>query len=134
MRVTDTLGATGVVMYAKTKVPDQAFKVFEWYMGGAYGQERAKTGWGIPPLKSLVPLLPEENSFDKARKAIALDDAKYFQPWQATPWIPANSWTAAWSEHIEPLVRGQITMDQFVDRYLESMNKLIADGKAQLGQ
>ena len=133
-RVTNTLGATGVCMYAKTKVPDQAFKVFEWYMGGAYGQERAKTGWGIPPLKSLTPMLPEENAYDKARKAIALDDAKYFKPWQATPWIPANSWTAAWSEHIEPLVRGQITMDQFVDRYLESMNKLIADGKAQLGQ
>ena len=55
LRVTDTLGATGIVMYAKTKVPDQAFKVFEWYMGGEYGQERAKTGWGIPPLKSLVP-------------------------------------------------------------------------------
>ncbi len=133
-RVTDTLGATGVVMYAKTKVPDQAFKVFEWYMGGAYGQERAKTGWGIPPLKSLVPLLPEENSFDKARKTIALDDAQYFQPWQATPWIASGGWTAAWADHIEALTKGQITYDQFVDQYLESMNKLIADGKAQLGQ
>jgi multiple sugar transport system substrate-binding protein len=134
VRVTDTLGATGVVMYAKTKVPDQAFKVFEWYMGGAYGQERAKTGWGIPPLKSLIPLLPEENSFDKARKAIALDDAKYFQPWQATPWISSSGWTGAWNGPVESLTKGQITMDQAIDQYLESMNKLIADGKAQLGQ
>jgi len=133
-RVTDTLGATGVVMYAKTKVPDQAFKVFEWYMGGAYGQERARTGWGIPPLKSLVPLLPEDNAFDKSRKEIAIDDAKYFQPWQACPWIPSGGWTAAWNDHIEALTKGQIDYDQFVDNYLASMNKLIADGKAQLGQ
>ena len=133
-RVTNTLGATGVVMYAKTKVPDQAFKVFEWYMGGEYGRVRAETGWGIPPLKSLNALLPEANAFDKARKTIALDDAKYFKPWQASPWIPAGSWSAAWSENIEPLVRGEATMDKFVDNLYASLNKMIADGKAQLGK
>jgi hypothetical protein len=35
---------------------------------------------------------------------------------------------------VESLTKGQITMDQFVDEYLAAMNKLIADGKAQLGQ
>jgi len=133
-RVTDTLGATGVVMYAKTKVPDQAFKVFEWYMGGAYGQERAKTGWGIPPLKSLVTLLPEANAYDKSRKAIALDDAKYFKPWQATPWITSGSWQKAWLDNIDSVVKGQTDYDKFVDNYYAAMNKLMADGKAQIGQ
>jgi multiple sugar transport system substrate-binding protein len=133
-RVTNTLGATGVVMYAKTKVPDEAFKVFEWYMGGGYGQERARTGWGIPPLKSLASLLPAENAFDKSRKAIALDDAKYFKPWQTCPWITGPSWDVAWTTNIEPLVRGEIDMDQFVDRYYADLNKAFAEGKAQVGQ
>jgi len=133
-RVTNTLGATGIVMYAKTKVPDEAFKVFEWYMGGEYGQERAKTGWGIPPLKSLASLLPEDNAYNKSRKMIALDDAKYFKPWQTSPWIPSTSWDDAWNKNIEPLVRGEINYDQFVDNYYASMNKLLADGKAELGK
>ena len=134
MRVTNTLGATGVCMYAKTKVPDQAFKVFEWYMGGDYGVERAKTGWGIPPLKSLEKLLPEANPFDKSRKMIGLDDAKYFKPWQANEWATAPSWDPIWTSNIEPLVRGQTTMDQFITGWYTGLNKLFADGKAEVGK
>jgi multiple sugar transport system substrate-binding protein len=132
-RVTNTLGATGVVMYAKTKVGDAAFKVFEWYMGGDYGKERALTGWGIPPLKSLAALLPEKDSFDKSRKMIALDDAKYFQPWQTCPWIPSGVYATAWTGPLEKYVRGEINADQFVDQYYAGMNKAIADGRAELG-
>jgi len=134
VRVTNTLGATGVVMYAKTRVPDQAFKVFEWYMGGDYGVERAKTGWGIPPLKSLFPLLPEANAYDKSRKYIALDDAKYFKPWQANNWATSPSWDPIWQKNIEPLVKGETTMDQFVANWYSGLNKLFADGKAELGK
>ena len=101
-RATNTLGATGVVMYAKSRVPDQAFKVFEWYMGGEYGQVRAKTGWGIPPLKSLLPMLPEGDAYDKSRKTIAFDDAKFFKPWQTTGWVPTTVWDDNWTKNIEP--------------------------------
>ncbi len=133
-RVTNTLGATGIVMYAKTKVPDQAFKVFEWYIGGDYGQERAKTGWGIPPLKSLEPLLPEANAYDKSRKMIALDDAKYFKPWQTTGWTTSPAWDPIWTKNIESLVKGEINMDKFISNWYSGLNKLFADGKAELGK
>jgi multiple sugar transport system substrate-binding protein len=133
-RVTNTLGATGVVMYAKTKVPDQAFKVLEWYMGGDYGIERAKTGWGIPPLKSLEPLLPEANAYDKSRKMIALDDAKYFKPWQTSGWSTAPAWDPIWTKNAESLVKGEINMDQFISNWYAGLNKLFADGKAELGR
>jgi len=132
-RVTNTLGATGIVFYAKSKVPDAAFKVFEWYIGGAYGQERAKTGWGVPPLKSLAPLLPEGDKFDKSRKTIALDDAKYFQSWQSCPWIPADVWTKSWQGPLDAYCKGSINADQFVDQFYANMNKAIADSRAELG-
>jgi multiple sugar transport system substrate-binding protein len=132
-RVTNTLGATGIVFYAKTKVPDAAFKVFEWYIGGGYGEVRAKTGWGIPALKSLAALLPEADKFDKSRKMIALDDAKYFQPWQTCPWIPAGVWANAWAGPLEKYTRGEINADQFVDQFYANMNKAIADGRSELG-
>ncbi len=74
-RVTNTLGATGIVIFAKSKYPDRAFRVFEWYMGREYGIHRAKTGWGIPPLMSLRKYLPRDNEYNKARTEIAFDDA-----------------------------------------------------------
>ncbi len=132
-RVTNTLGATGVVMYAKTDVPDQAFKVFEWYMAGEYGKERARTGWGIPPLRSLHDLLPKENEFNQQRYDVAMTDEKYFKPCQYSPHIPSSAWDAAWLDNIDDLVKGNIDYDTFVDRYYEDMNEKLQTGLSEMG-
>jgi multiple sugar transport system substrate-binding protein len=47
-----TVTATGWVVISKTQVPDAAWKVFEWYMGGQPSIDRAGSGWGVPALKS----------------------------------------------------------------------------------
>jgi multiple sugar transport system substrate-binding protein len=137
-RVTNTLGATGIVMYAKTKHPKKAFEVFEWYMAGAYGIERAKTGWGIPPLKSLYKYLPQDNEYNKQRYKVAMDDAKYFKPWQTSPHIAQATWEEAWMNNIDPLVMGKIDYDTFIDNYYEDMNENLERGyeetQALMGQ
>ncbi len=127
-RVTNTLGATGIVMYAKTPHPESAMEVFEWYMAGAYGIERAKTGWGIPPLKSLYDLLPTGNEYNDSRLKVAFDDAKYFKPWQTNPHVPGSTFENAWMNHIDDLVLGKITEDEFVDGYYAEMNEALSDG------
>lgn len=132
-RATNTLGATGVVMYAKTKNPKQAFRVWEWYMGGEYGIHRAKTGWGIPPLLSLRKYLPEDNEYNRSRKQIAFDDAKYFVPWQANPYLQWQQLNAPWAAHIEELVTGKIKTDQFIDKYFAEVNESIATGMSEVG-
>ncbi len=127
-RVTNTLGATGIVMYAKTPHPEEAMKVFEWYMAGAYGIERAKTGWGIPPLKSLYHYLPTGNEYNDQRLKVAFDDAKYFKPWQSNPHVAGSAFEGAWLNNIDDLVLGKISEDEFIDRYYAEMNALLADG------
>jgi multiple sugar transport system substrate-binding protein len=133
-RVTNTLGATGIVMYSKTKVPKEAFRVWEWYMGGEYGLERARTGWGIPPLLSLRKLLPEDNAYNKSRKAIAFDDAKYFVSWQASPYITDTPFNTAYGKHIDDLVKGTITADKFVDLMFADLNVDLKAGREELGE
>jgi multiple sugar transport system substrate-binding protein len=133
-RVTDNLGATGVTMYAKTKVAKQAFRVFEWYMGGEYGIERARTGWGIPPLKSLHKLLPEDNAYNKSRKVIALDDAKYFKPWQFSKYVTWTQFPVPWVGNIDELVKGNITVDQFIDKYYAGLNDLLKTAREEVGE
>ena len=132
-RVTNTLGATGITMYAKTKVPKQAFRVLEWYMGGDYGLERAKTGWGIPPLKSLDKFLPEDNAYNKSRKAIALDDAKYYKPWQFSKYVTWTQYLASWTANIDDLVKGTITMDQFIDKFYAGLDDTLATAREEVG-
>jgi multiple sugar transport system substrate-binding protein len=133
-RAANTLGATGIVMYAKTKVPKEAFRVWEWYMGGEYGLHRAKTGWGIPPLISLRKYLPEDNAYNKSRKLVAFDDAKYFVPWQASPWTTWAPPNSAWSKHIDDLVKGNINADKFIDLFYADINVDLKAGKEELGE
>ncbi len=132
-RFTNTLGATGTVIYSKTKYPDQAFKVFEWYTAGEYGIHRAKTGWGLPAVFSLRKYLPEDNEFNKSRKDIAFDDAKYFVPWQATTLMPSSLWAGAWGAGIDEYVKGEINADAFVDRFFAYLNEELQAGKEELG-
>lgn len=133
-RATNTLGATGIVMYSKTRVAKEAFRVWEWYMGGDYGLERARTGWGIPPLLSLRKYLPADNAYNKSRKAIAIDDAKYFSAWQASPYVTWAPWNTAYGKHIDELVKGSITADKFVDLMFADVNADLKAGKDELGE
>jgi len=132
-RVTDNLGATGIVMFAGTKHPEEAFRVFEWYIGGKYGQDRAKTGWGIPPLKSMASLLPEDNQYNKSRKAIAYDDTKYMVTWQASTYITTGMYDSAWVNNIDDLVTGKTDYDGFVDKMYAEMNETLKLGMEELG-
>ncbi len=133
-RVTNTLGATGTAIYAKTKYPDQAFRVFEWYTAGDYAVERTKTGWGIPPLLSMRKYLPVGDPYNKLRADIAFDDAKYFVPWMASTLVKSVSlFGSAWAGNIDDLVQGKINEDTFIDRFYAVLDKELAVGKAELG-
>ena len=132
-RVANTLGATGVSIYSKTKHPDPAFRVFEYYIGGEFGLHRAKTGWGIPPLLSFRKYLPEDTEYDRSRKRIALDDAKYFALWQATPYTCGPLTFEDWDNSLKDLVEDFIDQDSFIDRMYESINDYMKRGKEELG-
>jgi len=134
MRVTNSLGATGFIISSQTKHPDQAFAVFEWYMADEPGVERAETGWGIPPLKSLQPLLPYVNEFDKTRKDIALEEVKYMKPPQ-TSWYARNSvYSSYWSEAERAYLNDEVSIDGAIDMFFAGMNESLALGKEEIGE
>ncbi|MCP4403223.1 MAG: extracellular solute-binding protein [bacterium] len=133
-RVTNNLGATGVVISSRTKYPDEAFKVFEWYMGAEPGLERAETGWGIPPLKSMHGLLPEETEFDKVRKEIALEEMKYMEPPQLSSYVRVDVYAANWNVAKQALLAGDVDLDGAVDMFYEAMNEAFELGKEEIGE
>ncbi len=133
MRATNSLGATGFAISAQTKHPDEAFAVFEWYMAGSPGIERANTGWGIPPLKSLQPLLPEDNEFNAVRKQIALEEANYLMPPQMSVYVRQASYDSPWYEAERAYLDGSVTVDGAIDQFYEAVNEAIRLGKEELG-
>jgi ABC-type glycerol-3-phosphate transport system substrate-binding protein len=133
-RVTNALGATGIVMCSRTKVPREAFSVLEWYIGGEPGRARARAGSNIPPLLSQRPLMPQGSAYERTRRAVALDDARYLTVWQATPHATWASLGAAWSANIDELVRGSITTDTFFDRFKAAVDAELAAGKQELAR
>lgn len=133
-RATNALGATGIVMYSRTKVPREAFAVLEWYIGGEHGRERARAGSNIPPLLSQRALMPQGTAYERARRAVALDDARYLSVWQATPHATWAAWSAAWSANIDELVRGAITTDTFLDRFKAAVDAELAAGRQGLAR
>jgi multiple sugar transport system substrate-binding protein len=132
-RCTNNLGATGVYIAARTRHPKQAFRVFEWYMAGEIAVERARTGWGIPPLLSLRKYLPEDNAYNASRKRIAFEDASFMLPAQASPYTWGGLTFGDWSNSLRALVEGAIDEEGFVDRYYRELNDYMKQGKEELG-
>jgi multiple sugar transport system substrate-binding protein len=130
---TNNLGATGVFIAARTRFPRQAFRVFEWYMGGEIAVERARTGWGIPPLLSLRRYLPEDNAYNASRKRIAFEDARYMVPVQSSPYTWGGLCYTDWNNSLRSLVEGVIDADGFLDRWFKELNEFMKQGKEELG-
>ena len=83
-----TITATGMIMTALTQVPDAAWKLFEWYIGGQPSIDRAKSGWGVPGLKSQSRFNPQETEFQKqANKVLQGELALNDGPIQFNPFL-----------------------------------------------
>lgn len=126
-----TMTATGWVITSATKVPDAAWKVFEWYMAGQPAIDRAKSGWGVPALKSQVSLLPQETPFQKAAYDILQAElALGTPPLQFNPFIGENVVSNAYNKYLDQYLKKEITFDDLIKGITAEVNQAIKDGIA----
>lgn len=117
-RVSPTGTAVGAIINKNTKHPEEAWKVFEWYYGGKAAEDRAKNGWGVPALKHLTPLLPQETDFDKRVYSVLNDELNYSGKFlEGNPFL-LNGPTI-FSKHMTPVYFDKSTLDDA----LKDMNK-----------
>ena len=76
-RFNPTAAAVGLVVAKSTKNPDAAWQLFEYYMAGEPAKARAASGWGVPGLKSLYPLMPRESAFQRQVQDQLKDELQY---------------------------------------------------------
>jgi multiple sugar transport system substrate-binding protein len=129
-----TISGTGMVMAQATKNPEAAWKFFEYYMTGAPAQARAKSGWGVPPLKSQYAQMPQESDFQKQVQQVLQDSLKYADyALAANPYYDDSAFDTSWASNLEQALRGSITFDQLIQNVESDVNAAIADGKAAIG-
>ena len=115
-------------------MPDAAWKVFEYYMGLEPAQERAKSGWGVPGLKSLYPLMPIEGDYrSQVSKVLQGELDLNTPPLQFNPFLGESTVADSWVKNLDQAVRGSITFDDMLKGIETDVNQAIKDGIDRIG-
>ncbi len=134
VRRNPTMTATGMVMAASTKVPDAAWKVFEWYNGEEPSQGRAGSGWGVPALKSQYAQMPSTSAFNQQVQTVLKGELDLnTSPLQFNPYLTEKTIANAWFQYLAQALTGQITFDKMLTNIEFDVNSAITDGKAAIG-
>src|SRR5215212_8273641 len=134
-----TVTATGALMHTQTKVFDEAWKLYEWFHAGDQAIVRAKSGWGVPGLKSYYQYMPKATSFkQQVQKVLATelhrtDTTVRYNPYiNQSQQVALNSFTGPWNKYLEQVLRNQMTFDQLLQNLEKDVNASIKEGKERL--
>jgi len=123
-----TMTATGMIMTSASKVPDAAFKVFEYYNAGQPSIDRAGSGWGVPALKSQWNLIPQGTDFQKqAYKVLQGELALETPPLQFNPFLGETVVSNSWKKHLDLALKGDTSFDEMIANIETEVNLVIRD-------
>jgi multiple sugar transport system substrate-binding protein len=132
-RVSPSYGGTGWWIAKGSKHPDEAWKVFEFYMGGPPAEYRAQTGNGLSPLKHLFDALPQKTSFDKQAYAVQQAELAYYATLQFTPYITPQAISSILDSNLTPVMQGKSDLDNALQQINTSVNQLLQQAKSLIG-
>lgn len=137
--ITPTVTATGALMHTGTKVFDEAWKMYEWFHGGEQAVIRARSGWGVPGLKSLYKEMPTTTPFQQqvqkilTKELTTADTTVRYNPYiNQSQQVALNSFTGPWNKYLEQVMRNQMTFDQLLTNLEKDVNTAIKEGKERL--
>jgi multiple sugar transport system substrate-binding protein len=124
---------TGAWIPVKSQHKDEAWKFFEFFLGGSPAHDRVKTGFGLPALKSLLPELPQgtpaqKAAYDVEQAALPNQTVLHF-----SPYISDDAFEASFKQFIEPVFKGQADLKNAATQLQDAVNKLAVQGKQQIG-
>jgi multiple sugar transport system substrate-binding protein len=124
-----TMTATGSVLAKATKVPDAAWKVFEWYNGKEPAIARAGSGWGVPALKSMYDLMPTETEYQQqVQRVLQAELDLATPPLQFNPFISEGTVVDSWNKNLQEALMGTITFDECLANVEAEVNTAIKEG------
>lgn len=132
-RLSSCQAGTGMWMPKKARNKDAAWRVFEWFFGEAPAKGRAEGGWGIPTLKSLRPLMPQKEDYQKRVFKAQEAELKHFSVTPFTPYAKWDGMEALINQVMPAAMNGQISVDTLAGRLNSALNEQLKRGKEQVG-
>ncbi|MFF0079372.1 extracellular solute-binding protein [Streptomyces canus] len=132
-RVSPCQAGTGFWIPSKSHHKDAAWRVFEWFFGEAPAKARASGGWGIPTLKSLRPLMPAQEDYQKRVLAVQDAELRHYSVIAFTPYATADSLLALFNQIAPAAMNGDMSVDTLAGRLNSAMNDQLKRGKEQVG-
>ncbi|GHO90586.1 sugar ABC transporter substrate-binding protein [Reticulibacter mediterranei] len=127
-RISACMAGTGAWIPKNARHPDEAWKFMEYFMGDGPAKDRAQSGWGLPALKSLTSLLPQKLPYQKSALQAQQAEYPYLKILQFSPYANYNGIEALITKYIEPVMRGQTSLDAACDQLNAAVNKLLQQG------
>ena len=115
---------------SRTKYKDQAWTFFEWETAKEPGIDGAKSGWGLPALKSQYKYMPNETPFDQQVQKVLQEDLKRSEfVLQYSPFYDAQTLNGTvWPENLQRHLLGEITFDEMLTNIEKRNNEVIKEG------
>ena len=124
---------TGMAISAATKVPDAAWKLFEWFGGEGPAESRASSGWGVPGLKRLFDLMPidqpwRKQSYDMVQWEMENTALPVVQ-W--TPYASPSGFESTWNKYLDPALAGDMSVEEMLQNVASEFNQALEEGVAR---
>jgi multiple sugar transport system substrate-binding protein len=132
-RVSPSYSGQGAWIPEKAKHKDEAWKLMEYFMAGPPAEERAKSGWGLPGLKSLASKLPQDLPYQKQAYTVAQNELQYGAPLPESPYITTDACNAAIDKQLQRAIKKELTVDAACAAVTTEINKLLKQGKERIG-
>ncbi len=124
---------TGAIIPQGSPNKDAAWTFFEYFFAGQPASDRARSGFGVPTLKSYLKDVPLETAQKKAVYRVFQDDLAHATVLQFSPYITQVGMSTALTRYLEPIMRGQVTLDAGAQQLEAAVNKQLRLGKQQAG-
>jgi multiple sugar transport system substrate-binding protein len=132
-RVNPTYSGQGWWIPEGAKNKDAAWKLMEYYMSGPVAEKRAKSGWGLPGLKSLMPQLPQELPFQKTAYTVAMNEQAHSAALPDSPYISTDLINTTIDKYLKQAINKQLSVEEACAALTKDLNAALKQGKDQIG-
>jgi multiple sugar transport system substrate-binding protein len=131
-RISPCYAGQGAWIPAASKNKDAAWKLMEYFMAGTPAHDRAKSGWGLPSLKSLLPEIPQTLDYQKEAYQTSQNELTYSGLLPDTPYITFAVYNAILDKYIQQAAKKTITVADACQQITDEVNQALKQGKQQI--
>jgi multiple sugar transport system substrate-binding protein len=109
----------------ESKNKEGGWKFMEYYIMSTPGHNRATSGWGLPAVNALQPLIPHRTTQERENLRIVHNELPFMGILHYSPYISDDAFEAAFQKYINPVMLGQAKLDDATGQLTNYVNQQV---------